>query len=161
MKWPFSQVPRIKRHKLWQRGFVKLGTIWAPQNHLPPPDSTGLCGRGTEGVCIISPEPPKRGFYRFVCTTKHCLPLLRTAKEEVHLIPIRRTQQNIYSFHHIVSSRLFSTKPQSCKMRCEAKPSMSVSAIIWDTFSYFKAHLHMACTASVMYPLCSNSFPKP
>lgn len=34
---------------------------------------------------------------RFVCTTKHCLPLLRTAIEEVRLIPIRRTIPNAHS----------------------------------------------------------------
>lgn len=44
---------------------------------------------------------------RFVCTTKHCLPLLRTAKGEMRIIPRRRTkaalQTGIYFLEYLKS----------------------------------------------------------
>ena len=84
MEWAFSQTPRIQRPS---------GRIAAPPVERLQGGVSGPC-RGIKGGPQQADFPGFRGGGKReihkVCTTLPCLPQLKTAKEGIRLIPIRR-----------------------------------------------------------------------
>lgn len=113
MEWTFSQIRRINRHNLQPHNFVKLGTtkqksnkplcglladladstwplhLWRVRKEVQAALAGGIKG-GPQQVDFPGSRGGEKRKNRKVCTTLPCLPLLKTAKKEARLIPIRR-----------------------------------------------------------------------
>lgn len=104
---------------MWPAGGLSRQHMAAPPVARSQGSAYGPCrgdGGGPQPVDFPGSRGGEKRKNRKVCTTLPCLPLLKTAKEEARLIPIRRRKPvertGIYTFS-IINSLHFHSSPKT------------------------------------------------